>query len=213
MPDTGRINAVPRSASLLQGLIYIAVEDQGRSPGTCAGADEVIFMPEKHIQRSMISCIGMKGMRCLVICILALTALSGYALAHTPAGVAVSYTESSGDLGVAITHQVEDPTTHYIKQVTVQQGTTVLIDKSYTSQPEKSDFTYLYNLPQLKGSSGEIKVSVECNLAGSRSGTLSLGGTTQAGTPGGATPSPTQAPGCACIALLALGVAATRILR
>ena len=36
----------------------------------------------------MVSCIGTAGMRRLVICILALTALSGYALAHTPAGVA-----------------------------------------------------------------------------------------------------------------------------
>ena len=95
----------------------------------------------------MASNIGMVGMRRLVICILALTSLSGYALAHTPAGVAVSYDETTGDLGVIITHQVDDPVTHYVKHVTVRQGTTVLIDQSYTSQPDKSAFTYRYNLP------------------------------------------------------------------
>jgi hypothetical protein len=161
----------------------------------------------------MISCTGMVGMRRLVKFIIVLTALSGYALAHTPAGVAVSYDESTGDLGVAITHQVDDPATHYVKQVTVRQGTTVLIDKSYTSQPNKSAFTYHYNLPQLKGSSGEIKVDVECNIFGSRSGTLTLGGTPVSGAPGGAAPAPTQAPGCAFVALLAIGLAATRVMR
>ena len=161
----------------------------------------------------MISCIGKAGMRRLVLCILALTALSGYALAHTPAGVIVSYDETTGDLGVAITHQVDNPTTHYVKHVTVRQGTAVLIDQSYASQPDASTFTYRYNLPQLKGSSGEIRVDTECNIGGSRSGTLTLGATPVAGTPGGASSSPTQAPGCACIVLLALGVAATRILR
>ena len=89
----------------------------------------------------MISCIGMAGTRRLVICILALTALSGYALAHTPAGVAVSFDETTGDLSVTVTHQVDDPATHYVKHVTVQQGTTVLINQSYTSQPDKSAFT------------------------------------------------------------------------
>jgi hypothetical protein len=136
----------------------------------------------------------MVGMRCLVICFLALTTLSGDALAHTPSGVAVSYDETTGDLGVAITHQVDDPATHYVKHVTVRQGTTVLIDQSYTSQPDISSFTYRYNLPQLKGSSGKIRVDVECSIFGSRSWTLTLGGTPASGTPGSAAPAPTQAP-------------------
>jgi hypothetical protein len=189
------------------------VQDQDRVPGTCAGVYEEVIMPENHIQRTMISCIGMVGMRRLVICILALTALSGYALAHTPAGVAVSYDETTGDLGVTITHQVDDPATHYVKHVTVRQGTTVLIDQSYTSQPDKSAFTYRYNLPQLKGSSGEIRVDVECSIFGTRSGTLTLGGTPASGAPGSPAPAPTQAPGCAVVAFLAVGLVATRIMR
>lgn len=161
----------------------------------------------------MESCTGTAGMRRLVMAILALTVLSGVALAHTPAGVAVSYNESSGDLAVAITHQVDDPATHYVKHVTVRQGTTILVDKTYTSQPEKSDFSYVYPLPRLKGSSGEIRADVECNIFGSRSGTLYLAGTTVADTPPGATPAPTKAPVCVFGALLATGLAAMRIMR
>ena len=107
-------------------------------------------------------------MRHLVIGILVLTLLSGHAIAHTPSGVDVSYDEQAGDLGVAITHQVDDTSTHYVKQVTVRQGTTVLVSQSYTSQPGKSAFTYRYNLPQLKEKSGEITVDVECNVFGTR---------------------------------------------
>jgi hypothetical protein len=155
----------------------------------------------------------MMEMRHLVIGILVLTMLSGHALAHTPAGVEVSYDEQAGDLGVAITHQVDDLTTHYVKQVTVRQGTTVLVSQSYTSQPGKSAFTYRYNLPQLKEKSGEITVDVECNVFGTRSGTLMLVGPTVAGVPAGTTPAPTQATGCVFIALIAFAVVATRIMR
>jgi hypothetical protein len=215
----GGIDAVPGSASSLQDLICNPVEDLDRVPGICAGADEVVIMPEKHIQRTIQSCNGIVGLRRLVIVIIALTALSGYALAHTPAGVAVSYDESTGDLGVAITHQVDDPATHYVKHVTVRQGTTVLIGKSYASQPDKSAFTYRYNLPQLKGSSGEITVDVECNIFGSRSGTLMLTRTqvppdslvsSDAQQP---TPLPAKSGALPFVALLAAGLAATRIMR
>lgn len=157
----------------------------------------------------MVSCIGIVGVRRIVLCIIALTALSGYALAHPPSDVTVSYSEKTGDLNVAITHQVDNPATHYVKRVTVWEGTTVLVNQTYTSQPDKSAFTYVYNIPQLKGSVGEVTVDAECSLVGSRSGTLYLVGTTVAGTPGGATPAPSRMPGCVFVALFAVGLAAT----
>jgi hypothetical protein len=167
----------------------------------------------------MISRIGIFGMRRIVILIIVLTTLSGYALAHTPAGVDVSYDENSGDLVVAITHQVDDPATHFVNHVTVQQGTTVLIDTSYTSQPDKSSFTNRYNLPQLKGSTGVVRVDVGCNIIGSRSGTLVLTRTQvpdgNQSTPGAQQPaaSPTKAGALPFVVLLAAGFAATRIMR
>jgi hypothetical protein len=155
----------------------------------------------------------MMEMRHLVIGILVVTLLSGHAIAHTPSGVEVSYDEQAGDLGVAITHQVDDPITHYVKQVTVRQGTTVLVSQSCTSQPGKSAFTYRYNLPQLKEKSGEITVDVECNVFGTRTGTIILGAPTVTKVPAGTTPAPTQAPGCVLIAILALALVTTRIMR
>jgi hypothetical protein len=188
------------------------------SPGQFR-VDELLIMPEKNMQRTMISRIGITGVRRLAIFLVALAALSGYAMAHSPADVTVSFDENSGDLTVAITHMVDDPTAHYVKQVTVMQGTTVLIDKYYTSQPDKSSFTYHYSLPQLKGGIGEIKVNAVCNMIGSRSGTLML---TKTQVPGGAQASPgaqqptalpTKAGALPVIALLAAGLVAVRTMR
>jgi hypothetical protein len=210
---------VPGSASSLQEFICNPVQDQKRAPGICTGADELDIMPENQIQRRMAPRIGIVVVRRLAIFIIALTALSGYALAHAPAGVSVSYDESSGDLGVVITHQVDNPTTHYVKHVTILVGTTGLIDKSYTSQPDKSAFTYRYNLPQLKGAVGDINVNVECSVFGSRSGTLML---TETQVPPDTrlspdvqppTQLPTKSGAMPFIALLAAGLAVTRILR
>ena len=161
----------------------------------------------------MISHIGILGMKRLFIFIIALTALSGYALAHPPSGVVLSFDERSGDLSVAITHLVDDPATHYVNHVIVSQGNTVLIDQSYTSQPDKSTFTRSYNLPQLKGSSGEIKANAECSILGSRSGTLTLAATPAPGVPGSPPPAPTRASGCVLVVMVAVGLVALRITR
>ena len=124
----------------------------------------------------MISSQKASLIRIVALTLISLTALCGYALAHPPADAALTYDDQTGDLVVAITHQVDNPATHYVKQVTVRLGNAVLINKSYTSQPDASSFTYRYNLPQLKGSSGELTVDVQCSLSGSRSGTLIMGG-------------------------------------
>jgi hypothetical protein len=87
--------------------------------------------------------------RILVSALVGIALLSGGVLAHPPSDVVVTYDQNSGDLIVAISHNVDDPTTHYVKKVTVTQGGTVLIEKSYTSQPDKVSFTYHYSLPQL----------------------------------------------------------------
>jgi hypothetical protein len=151
--------------------------------------------------------------RSFVLALISLVVLSGGALAHPPAEAAVTYDETIGDLVVVITHQVDDPAMHYVKQVTVKQGDTVLIDKTYTSQPDRSSFTYRYNLPQLKGSSGEIRVDTQCSQSGSRSGTLTLRATPASAAPGSAAPAPTKSPVWACAALVAVGFVARQILR
>jgi hypothetical protein len=154
--------------------------------------------------------------RAFVLALISLVVLSGGALAHQPAEAVVTYDDTTGDLVVAITHQVDDPAMHYVKQVTVKQADTVLIDKSYTSQPDRSSFTYRYNLPQLKGSSGDIRVDTQCSQFGSRTGTLTLRSAPAGTAPGSADPAatpPAKSPVCACAALIAVGFVAGRILR
>jgi len=154
--------------------------------------------------------------RALVMALVSLAVLSGGALAHPPADATMTYDQNTGDLVVTITHQVDDPTTHYVKQVTVKQGDTVLIDKSYTSQPDRSSFTYRYNLPQLKGSSGEIRMDAQCVQFGSRSGTLALSANPAPVTTASASsaaPVPTKSPVGVFVALVAVGFVARRILR
>ena len=149
--------------------------------------------------------------RALVLLLVSLAFFCGGALATPPSNVVVTYDQNTGDLLVAITHPVEYPTTHYIKQVTVTQGDIVLVDKSYTSQPDRSSFTYRYNLPQLKGSSGAIRADAQCNLAGSRSGTLTLSAIPASGTSASASssssaaPTPAKSPSGVFVAVVAVG--------
>ena len=154
--------------------------------------------------------------RAFVIALLSLVVLSGGALAHPPADAVMSYDRNSGDLIVTISHPVDDPATHYVKQVTVTQGDTVLVDTSYTSQPDRSSVTYRYNLPQLKGTGGVINVDAQCSLFGSRSGTLTLSGAPASGTPdsiASATTAPAKSPAGVFAVLLAIGFVARQILK
>ena len=154
--------------------------------------------------------------RTLVLVLVSFAVLSVGALAHPPADAVVTYDDTTGDLVVIITHQVDDPATHYVKQVTVKQGDSVLIDKSYTSQPDRSSFTYRYNLPQLKGGSGEIRVDAQCSQFGSRSGSLTLRSapaSTASRSAVPAAPAPTKSPVSIFVVLVAVGFVATRILR
>jgi hypothetical protein len=156
-----------------------------------------------------------KRIRILTLTLTGLIVLTGGALAHPPAEAVVTYDETTGDLIVAVTHPVDDPTTHYVKQVTVMQRDIKLIDKSYTSQPDRSSFTYRYNLPQLKGSIGEVRADVQCNWFGSRSGTLMVTQNLTLGTPGSsypAAPPPTKSPVSEFAALVAVGFVARHML-
>lgn len=177
----------------------------------------MMIQTKEHFLTKMEYCTLRMQIRGLATFLLGFTLLCGFAVAHSPSDVEVKYNELSGELAVTILHQVENPGTHYVKQVTVRQGAAVLADSSYTSQPDGSSFTYNFSLPQLKGSVGEISVEVKCNQFGSRSGILMLTRTqapteTQGSEVLPATPVPTKAGAVPLIAILAAGLAARKIL-
>lgn len=179
----------------------------------------MVFMLEEFILLNRMSRIGKLNTRTLIAVLIGCTMLCGFAVAHAPSDVEVNFNELTGDLAVTITHQVDNPTTHYVKQITVRQGTTVHTSTSYTSQPDRSSFTYNFNLPKLKEAIGEITVDTQCNQFGSRSGTLML--TRTQGPPDALvssdmqqmTPLSTKAGALPLVVVLAVGFAARKILR
>ena len=177
-----------------------------------------MMKPREPVLMKTESCTRRMQVRYIATILFGLTVLCGFAGAHSPSDVKVQYNELSGELAVTIIHQVENPGTHYVKQVTVRQGTTILADSSYTSQPYGSSFTYNFSLPQLKGSVGEISVEVKCNQFGSRSGILMLTRTQAPTETRGSdvlptTPLPTKAGVEPLVAILAAGLAAKKILQ
>jgi hypothetical protein len=82
--------------------------------------------PEEYFLTKVESFSRRMQIQYLAAFFLGFTLLCGFAVAHSPGDVEVKHNEHSGELAVTIVHQVENPGTHYVKQVTIRQGTTVL---------------------------------------------------------------------------------------
>lgn len=94
------------------------------------------------------------------------------AAAHPPSDLAVGYDPEQGILTVTVTHSVGDPSGHYINEVTVRTPGRVLKTSTYTSQPDRSTFSYTY---EIDGRSGdELTVTAGCNRFGSRSASITI---------------------------------------
>jgi hypothetical protein len=93
-------------------------------------------------------------------------------MATPPSDVVVTYNKDAAQISVTITHPVPDPTTHYIRNVKVNQNGRIVIDNDYKSQPTKDTFTYTY--PVQVNAGDTIRVTATCVLAGSKEGVLTL---------------------------------------
>jgi len=108
---------------------------------------------------------------CLVILLLVIPALLiSPVAAHPPSALNLTYTSSTSELSVTITHAVRDPADHYIDLVEVRSGNMILILANYTSQPTTSTFTYLYTVPAKSGDL--LEVNATCNKGGSLTETI-----------------------------------------
>jgi hypothetical protein len=92
-------------------------------------------------------------------------------MAHPPKSVTVTYNE--GKLKVVAVHKVQDPTTHYIKTITVSVDGKVVKVLTYTSQTSAEEQNVEASLPDIKAGS-TIKVKASCNRFGSRNGELKV---------------------------------------
>jgi len=107
----------------------------------------------------------------LVILLLVIPALLiSPVAAHPPSALNLTYTSSTSELSVTITHAVRDPADHYIDPVEIRSGAAILILANYTSQPTTGTFTYLYTVPAKSGDL--LEVNATCNKGGSLTETI-----------------------------------------
>lgn len=92
--------------------------------------------------------------------------------AHPPALVSLAYDSQNQSLKVTTTHQVSDPTSHYIFRIDILKNGKQVITKEYTSQPSSSTFSYDYPLNASKGD--VLKATAYCVIAGSRSSEITV---------------------------------------
>ena len=97
-------------------------------------------------------------------------------MAHPPAAMQISYDPGAGELTVAITHRVEDPTGHFVYLVEIEKNGQVLERREYSEQPTQGTFTYRYPVSAIPGDS--LAVTASCNLGGTITREMAVPGTT-----------------------------------
>lgn len=109
-------------------------------------------------------------MHLLVLLLVIPAVLISPVAAHPPSALNLTYTTSTSELSVTITHAVRDPADHYIDLIDVRSGDARLILANYTSQPTTGTFTYLYTVPAKSGDL--LEVNATCNKGGSLTETI-----------------------------------------
>jgi hypothetical protein len=108
----------------------------------------------------------------LVLGILALSLLVATASAHPPSDMTLQY--QSGELDVTITHGVADPAVHFVYRVNIAVNGVPADTFLYSSQPSENRFSYRYPVNAAPGDT--IEVTAACNIAGSITRQLVVGG-------------------------------------
>ena len=106
--------------------------------------------------------------------------------AHSPSDMSLSYDESTAQLHVSGTHEVSDPSTHYVYIMSLKINGVVFNTREFANQSGNS-FTYtFYNVEAVEGD--VLEVTAYCNQGGSITRELTVGSETDSDTEGGGTP-------------------------
>ena len=92
--------------------------------------------------------------------------------AHSPSAMELGYDKETNQLNVTISHSVGDKNTHYIEEIIVNKNGDEYERKTYTSQPDNSEFTYTYNVDASEGDT--INVKANCNQGGDIESTIEI---------------------------------------
>lgn len=96
---------------------------------------------------------------------------------HSPSTLTAAYDLETQNLRITISHQVNDPTDHYISKVEIKKNGAIYNTSLYTEQPDASSFSYNYAVNATIGDT--IDVVASCNQGGSKTTqyTITQGGT------------------------------------
>jgi hypothetical protein len=94
-----------------------------------------------------------------------------------PSVVDLSYDYDAEDLSVTITHPVDNPNVHYIITVDVWKNSGSKVQHDYTSQPDKTSWTYHYTITAENGD--KLSATATCNEEGSLTGQMTVDHTDQ----------------------------------
>ncbi|MBN2066178.1 MAG: hypothetical protein JW771_05155 [Candidatus Thermoplasmatota archaeon] len=84
----------------------------------------------------------------------------------------LSYSKTTKELQVTLTHQVSDPNTHYIYQIVIKINEVITRTEEYTNQ-SGSSFTYTYEgIDAIEDD--RIEVTATCNQGGSITKSLTV---------------------------------------
>lgn len=123
----------------------------------------------------------------VIMALILLVSLGGMAAAHPPSRMQLTYQEQTGVLVAEISHDVDDPATHFVQSVVIQENGRVLREETYTGQPSENLFTYRY--PVVLGPGDEVTAIADCNIFGTITALIS-----SPGSPGTASPAQATIP-------------------
>jgi hypothetical protein len=93
-------------------------------------------------------------------------------IAHSPSTLTVSYNLQTQELRITITHQVANPSTHYISKVEIKKNNVTYNTTFYTEQPDPNSFTYSYTVNATVGDT--LQVTASCIQGGSKTSQLTI---------------------------------------
>jgi hypothetical protein len=109
---------------------------------------------------------------CILMTVLLLTLFPAPGAAHAPKEVVLTYDQAKRTLEVRITHNVSDPTKHFIATVEIKKGGKTISKNEYQSQPGPETFSYTYPLDAAPDDVIEVKAS--CSIFGSKTEKLDM---------------------------------------
>jgi desulfoferrodoxin (superoxide reductase-like protein) len=113
-------------------------------------------------------------MRKIIVFVLAIILYSTqFSYAHAPSRVEASYDPETSEVSVMVYHDVKDPKTHYIKNISVFVNDVQVLQDEYSQQSNNMDQPAVYELRDLK-SGDKVTVKASCSISGQNSTTLTI---------------------------------------